>query len=71
MDAVTLACAAPSLGGVETLITRPAVTSHAGMSREDRERLGITADLIRVSSGIEGTQDLIGDFAQALEKATE
>ena len=70
MDAVTLAYAAPSLGGVETLITRPAVTSHAGMSREDRDRLGITADLIRVSSGIEGTQDLIGDFAQALDKAS-
>ena len=39
------------------------------MSREDRDRLGITADLIRVSCGIEGTQDLIGDFAQALDKA--
>ena len=69
VDAVTLAYAAPSLGGVETLITRPAATSHAGMSREDRDRLGITADLVRVSSGIEGTQDLIGDFAQALDKA--
>jgi cystathionine beta-lyase/cystathionine gamma-synthase len=61
---------APSLGGVETLITRPAATSHAGMSREDRDRLGITADLIRISSGIEGTQDLVGDFAQALEAAS-
>jgi cystathionine beta-lyase/cystathionine gamma-synthase len=69
LDAVTLAYAAPSLGGVETLITRPAVTSHAGMSAGDRDRLGITADLIRVSCGIEGTQDLIGDFAQALDKA--
>jgi cystathionine beta-lyase/cystathionine gamma-synthase len=55
---------------VETLITRPAATSHAGMSQQDRDRLGITADLIRVSSGIEGTQDLIGDFAQALEKTS-
>jgi cystathionine beta-lyase/cystathionine gamma-synthase len=70
VDAVTLAYAAVSLGGVETLVTRPAATSHAGMSHEDRDRLGITADLIRVSSGIEGTQDLIGDFAQALEKAS-
>jgi cystathionine gamma-synthase/cystathionine gamma-lyase/cystathionine beta-lyase len=69
VDAVTLAYAAPSLGGVETLITRPAATSHAGMSPEDRDRLGITADLVRISSGIEGTQDLIGDFARALEKA--
>lgn len=70
LDAVTLAYAAPSLGGVETLITRPAATSHAGMSAQDRERLGITADLIRISSGIEGTEDLVGDFAQALDKAS-
>jgi cystathionine beta-lyase/cystathionine gamma-synthase len=70
LDAVTLAYVAPSLGGVETLITRPAATSHAGMSRADRDRLGITADLIRISLGIEGTQDLVGDFAQALEAAS-
>jgi cystathionine gamma-synthase/cystathionine gamma-lyase/cystathionine beta-lyase len=69
-DAVTLAYSAVSLGGVETLVTRPAATSHAGMSRQDRDSLGITADLIRVSTGIEGTQDLVGDFAQALEKAS-
>ena len=68
LDAVQLPFVAPSLGGVETLITRPATTSHAGMSPEDRERLGITADLIRVSCGIEGTQDLIADFDQALAK---
>ncbi|HET9972453.1 MAG TPA: PLP-dependent transferase [Streptosporangiaceae bacterium] len=69
VDAVTLAYAAPSLGGVETLITRPAATSHAGMSPEDRDRLGITADLVRISTGIEGAQDLIGDFGRALDKA--
>ena len=70
LDAVTLPYVAPSLGGVEKLITRPVATSHAGMSLEDRERLGITADLIRISAGIEGAQDLIGDFAQALDKAS-
>jgi cystathionine beta-lyase/cystathionine gamma-synthase len=69
LDAVRLPFVAPSLGGVETLITRPAATSHAGMRPEDRERLGITADLIRVSCGIEGTGDLIADFDQALAKA--
>ncbi len=58
---------APSLGGVETLVTRPAATSHAGMSRDDRERLGITDDLVRVSCGIESADDLIDDFEQALE----
>jgi len=68
LDAVQLPFVAPSLGGVESLITRPAATSHAGMSRADRERLGITDDLVRVSCGIEGASDLIADFDQALAK---
>jgi cystathionine gamma-synthase/cystathionine gamma-lyase/cystathionine beta-lyase len=68
LDAVSLPFVAPSLGGVETLITRPATTSHAGMRPEDRDRLGITTDLIRVSAGIEDAQDLITDFGQALDK---
>jgi cystathionine beta-lyase/cystathionine gamma-synthase len=58
---------APSLGGVETLITRPATTSHAGMSPEDRQKAGISDNLIRISVGIEATEDLIEDFSQALE----
>ena len=57
---------APSLGGIETLITRPVTTSHAGVSPEDRERLGISDSLIRVSVGIEKTEDIIEDFEQAL-----
>jgi cystathionine beta-lyase/cystathionine gamma-synthase len=57
---------APSLGGVETLITRPVTTSHSGLSLQDREQLGITDGLLRVSVGIEGIPDLIDDFAQAL-----
>ena len=68
IEAVRLPYPAPSLGGVESLITRPAATSHAGMRPEDRDRLGITADLIRVSCGIEGPDDLIADFEQALAK---
>jgi cystathionine gamma-synthase/cystathionine gamma-lyase/cystathionine beta-lyase len=68
LDALRLPYVAPSLGGVETLITLPATTSHAGMSPQERERLGITADLIRVSCGIEGQQDLVADFDQALAK---
>jgi cystathionine gamma-synthase/cystathionine gamma-lyase/cystathionine beta-lyase len=66
--ALTLPAVAPSLGGVETLITRPAVTSHAGMSAEDRATAGITDDLIRLSVGIEDADDLLADFAQALDK---
>lgn len=57
---------APSLGGVETLITLPATTSHSGMSVEDRRRLGISDSLIRVSVGIEATEDIIEDFDRAL-----
>lgn len=59
---------APSLGGVETLIVQPAKSSHAGMKREERERLGITEDLLRVSCGIEAAEDLVEDFRQGLEK---
>ena len=57
---------APSLGGVETLITRPAATSHAGLAAAERERLGITESLIRLSVGVEDTDDLIADLEQAL-----
>jgi cystathionine beta-lyase/cystathionine gamma-synthase len=63
----TLPVIAPSLGGVETLITRPATTSHSGMSPEDRRRLGISDGLIRVSVGIEATEEIIEDFEQALQ----
>jgi cystathionine beta-lyase/cystathionine gamma-synthase len=58
---------APSLGGVESLITRPATTSHSGLSPDDRKKLGISDGLLRVSVGIEGIQDLVEDFAQALD----
>lgn len=68
LSALTLPAVAPSLGGVESLITRPAVTSHAGMSAEDRAAVGITDDLIRLSVGIEDAEDLLADFAAALDK---
>lgn len=58
---------APSLGDVETLITRPVTTSHSGVPAEDRQRLGISDGLVRVSVGIEATDELIEDFEQALE----
>jgi cystathionine beta-lyase/cystathionine gamma-synthase len=62
----TIPFVAPSLGGVETLITRPATTSHSGMSAEDRQNLGISDSLVRLSVGIEATEDIIEDFDQAL-----
>jgi cystathionine beta-lyase/cystathionine gamma-synthase len=66
LEGLSIPYVAPSLGGVETLVTRPAATSHAGMSAEDRARLGITDDLIRVSVGIEDEEDLVSDFVRAL-----
>lgn len=57
---------APSLGGVHTLLTRPATTSHAGLAREERLRLGISDALLRLSVGIEATEDLLEDFEHAL-----
>ncbi|ETX05152.1 trans-sulfuration enzyme family protein [Candidatus Entotheonella palauensis] len=66
MQKATLPLIAPSLGGVETLMTRPAATSHAGMLPEDRQKVGVTDSLIRVSVGIEATEDLVADFDQAL-----
>jgi cystathionine beta-lyase/cystathionine gamma-synthase len=57
---------APSLGGVQTLLTRPATTSHAGLAPAQRERLGISDALLRLSVGIEATEDLVEDFKQAL-----
>jgi cystathionine beta-lyase/cystathionine gamma-synthase len=68
MEAVTIPIIAPSLGGVETLLTRPALTSHAGLSPEDRNSLGITDGLIRMSVGIEATDEVIEDFEQAFER---
>jgi cystathionine gamma-synthase/cystathionine gamma-lyase/cystathionine beta-lyase len=68
LEALRLPEVAPSLGGVESLITRPAITSHAGMSPPDRARIGVTDDLVRLSCGIEHEDDLVADFAQALDK---
>jgi cystathionine beta-lyase/cystathionine gamma-synthase len=66
MAKVALPAVAPSLGGIRSLITRPAITSHAGLSREERLRAGISDGLIRLSIGIEDTDDLLEDLEQAL-----
>jgi cystathionine beta-lyase/cystathionine gamma-synthase len=64
---LTVPIIAPSLGGVETLVTRPATTSHVGLTPEERRRMGVTDSLLRVSVGIEAADDLLADFAQALD----
>jgi cystathionine beta-lyase len=64
---VKLAAAAVSLGGVETIASYPVKMSHASIPEPERERLGITGALIRISVGLEDPEDLIADFDQALE----
>ncbi len=58
---------ATSLGGVESLICSPAVMTHASLTEAQRERLGVTGDLLRLSVGIEDANDLIDDLASALD----
>lgn len=57
---------AESLGGVESLVEIPAIMTHASVPKEVREKNGISDTLIRISAGIENTEDLIEDFKQAL-----
>jgi len=57
---------AESLGGVESLMTLPAVQTHGDIPPEDRERLGICESLLRMSVGIENVEDIIADLEQAL-----
>jgi cystathionine gamma-synthase len=68
LDALKLCYIGPSLGGVETLITHPAMISYYDYSRKQRYKLGITDTLFRLAVGIEDVEDLIGDLAQALRK---
>ncbi len=68
LESVKLCTLAESLGGVETLISHPATMTHASVDAEKRERLGITEGLVRISVGIEDTDDIIADIDQALEK---
>jgi len=65
-DLVRLPLVAPSLGGLETLMTIPAETSHVGMSAEERAAAGVTDGLIRMSIGVESADDLIADLDGAL-----
>ncbi len=67
LDALQVIKLAVSLGGTETLISHPASTTHSGVAKETRDRLGITDGLIRISVGIEDADDLIADLSAALD----
>jgi cystathionine beta-lyase/cystathionine gamma-synthase len=66
LNQVKICSLAESLGGVETLISLPAIMTHASMPAEVRERVGITEGLVRLSVGIEDVEDIIADLDQAL-----
>ena len=68
LESVKLCTLAESLGGVESLVCHPATMTHASVAPEVRERLGITDGLVRISVGIEDTDDIIADIDQALDK---
>lgn len=68
LESVKLCTLAESLGGVETLISHPATMTHASVDAEKRERLGISDGMVRISVGLEDTDDIIADIDQALEK---
>lgn len=71
LSALRIPLVAPSLGGVESLVCRPAVTSHSGLTAAKRNSLGITDGLIRLSVGIEATDDLIEDLGHALDVSAD
>jgi cystathionine beta-lyase/cystathionine gamma-synthase len=66
-EAMRLFTLAPSLGSVESLVSIPVCTSHAMVSEQEREKMGITEQLIRLSVGVENVEDLIADLENALE----
>lgn len=68
LNHVRLCSLAESLGGVETLISHPALMTHASVPPDVRQRIGITDGLVRLSVGIEDVEDLIADLNQALAK---
>jgi methionine-gamma-lyase len=69
IESTRLAQLAASLGGAETLLSHPASTTHRQLDAEALARAGIGEGLIRVSLGLEDPDDILADFAQALEKA--
>ena len=66
VDHLRLFLNAPSLGGVESLVCQPFATTHFGLSVAERQRRGITDGMIRLSVGLEATEDLLADLQQAL-----
>jgi len=70
-EALNLFTLAPSLGGVESLVTIPVITSHSMIRPDEREKMGVTEQMIRLSVGVENVDDLIADLEQAFAVVKE
>jgi cystathionine beta-lyase len=68
-DGLKLCALAESLGGVETLICQPSTMTHASVPADERERMGLTDRLARISVGCEDVEDIVQDLDQALAAA--
>jgi cystathionine beta-lyase/cystathionine gamma-synthase len=68
VESVRIFALAESLGGVESLIGHPVTMTHASVPRENRQKMGLTENLVRLSVGVEDVEDLIGDLSYALDR---
>ena len=70
LDALQLCTLTANLGDTRTIATHPASTTHAKLSDAERQAVGITPGLVRISVGLEHFDDILKDIVQALEKAS-
>jgi cystathionine beta-lyase/cystathionine gamma-synthase len=68
VESLRLCAIAPTLGGAETLVTQPVTSSHYTVDTDERKKMGITDQLVRLSLGIEDSEDIIEDLEQAFEQ---
>ncbi|MCI0414450.1 PLP-dependent aspartate aminotransferase family protein, partial [bacterium] len=68
VESVRIFALAESLGGVESLIGHPVTMTHASVPKEDRQKMGLTENIVRLSVGVEDVEDLIGDLSYALDQ---
>jgi O-succinylhomoserine sulfhydrylase len=68
LDALELLSMTPNLGDTRSIASHPTSTTHSKLSEAERQAIGITPGLIRISAGLENVNDIIADIEQALEK---
>jgi len=70
LDAIKLCSHSPNLGDTRSIVTHPASTTHSKLTRAEREAVGISDGLVRISVGLEHVNDVIADLEQALMQST-